>query len=53
LIDAILLRPLPFPGEDRLIWVGELFNHSRGPGTVCYRTFAGEGALRWKAALID
>jgi putative ABC transport system permease protein len=40
LIDAILLRPLPFPGEDRLIWIGELFNRSRTPGTVCYRTFA-------------
>lgn len=40
LIDTILLRPLPFPGEDRLVSVGEISNRSRAPGSVCYRTFA-------------
>jgi len=40
IVDRVLLRPLPFPDEDRLTWIGELFNRTRLPGSVSYRTFA-------------
>jgi predicted permease len=40
IIDGVLLRPLPFPQEDRLMVIGELRRGATTPGTVCYRTFA-------------
>lgn len=40
IINGILLRPLPFPHEDRLVVIGELRRGSQTPGSVCYRTFA-------------
>jgi len=29
LIDTVLLRPLPYPGSERIVWVSEHFNGSR------------------------
>jgi hypothetical protein len=39
-MDGVLIRPLPFPGEDRLVGIGEIRDPGQPPGSVCYRTFA-------------
>jgi hypothetical protein len=44
IIHAVLLRPLPYPGFDRLVWVAEtradLPFSSAHPGAVSYQNFA-------------
>ena len=30
-VDSVLLRPLPFPASDRLVWVGDLASHAPSP----------------------
>ena len=43
IINAVLLRPLPYPDSDRLVWVGEtradLPFSSANPGAVSYENF--------------
>jgi predicted permease len=43
IINAVLLRPLPYPGSDRLVWVGEtradLPFSAANPGAVSYPNF--------------
>ena len=43
IINAVLLRPLPYPESDRLVWVGEtradLPFSSANPGAVSYQNF--------------
>jgi predicted permease len=43
IINAVLLRPLPYPASDRLVWVGEtradLPFSSATPGAVSYQNF--------------
>jgi putative ABC transport system permease protein len=43
IINAVLLRPLPYPESDRLVWVGEtradLPFSSANPGAVSYENF--------------
>jgi putative ABC transport system permease protein len=43
IINAVVLRPLPYPESDRLVWVGEtradLPFSSANPGTVSYQNF--------------
>lgn len=48
IVNAVLLRPLPYPDSDRLVWVGEtradLPFSSSNPGAVSYQNF-----LDWRA----
>ncbi len=38
-VDAVLLRPLPYESSDRLVRVQETFNDGRGTGAVSYPNY--------------
>ena len=38
-VHAVLMRPLPYPGSERLVRIWETFEHGRGTGTVSLPNF--------------